>query len=136
MRRRLHPKTSNVSSRLDTTTSKVRFIKVEEPVRLVTLENPGEGTQEARGAFARIKPPEGTPVAETDAWRLLVARHAIAVKVLPTPKSADVPNDSQRVKEDEHIGTIREEALILANETENEEVIDLTTAILDQIGCR
>lgn len=128
MRRRITP----VSKRVDTGT--VSTVLIASPVRLVTLEDPGAATTSARGAFARLRPPEGLPATEVDAWRQAVAKVAMAVKVLPAPRSADVPADSHRVDLGDKIGTIREEALALAADSDNQTVVQLTTQILDEVG--
>lgn len=88
----------------------------------------------AQDAFARLKPPEGLTPLQIDSWRNLVAKVARAVKVLPAPRSADVPVDAHRVEEGERIGTIRDEALALATDTKNGEVVEMVTRILDEVG--
>lgn len=127
-------KVRNVSDRSDK--PKVRVVRVKNPVRLTTLEDPQDGTQEALGAFCRIRPPDGLSEHEVASWRHLVSQVALAVKVLPTPKDADVPDDSKRIEEGEHVGSIRQEALQLAEETKNPLVMSLVTEILDQVGIR
>lgn len=121
-----------VSKRVDT--ANVSTVLISAPVRLVTLEDPSASPTSARGAFARLRPPEGLPAAEVDAWRQAVAKVAMAVKVLPAPRAADVPADSHRVDLGEKIGTIREEALALATDSDNPAVVQLTTQLLDEVG--
>lgn len=101
---------------------------------MVTLDDPTEPPVRAVGAFARLRPPEGMTAAEIDSWRIHVAKHARAVKVLPAPRAADVPGEAQRVDEDEIVGTIREEAVAMAKETKNPDVLKLVTKILDEVG--
>lgn len=120
------------STRFDA--GKVKTILVRESVRLVTLDDPASSPETASGAFARLQPPEGLSPVEVDSWRERVAAVARAVKVLPAPRSADVPTASQRVDEDEVVGTIRDEAMALAEETKNPAVIELVTKTLDEVG--
>lgn len=131
MRRRVAPK---LSSQLDNF-PKVRIIKVSEPTRLITLESPDDDVQQASGAFVRLKPPDGLPQNQIDSWRRQVAKVAKAVKVLSSRYDADVPTDSIRTEKGEKIGTVRQEAILLAKETKNAKVLKLVTEILDQVGC-
>lgn len=133
MRRRLVAE-EEVSPRGDTFKNpKVRVVKIEA-VSLVTLDTPEDAPRKAQDAFARIQPPQGMPGVEIEAWRDSVAKVAIAVKVLPAPKSADVPDDSRRLSEGEKVGTFREEALVMAKETKNDAVVQCASQILDAIG--
>ena len=123
-----------VSNRFDTVI--VTDVRVKTPVAMVTLEDPSKPPTLARGAFARLRPPEGATADEVDAWRASVALVAKAVRVLPMQHAADIPSDSARVENGEKIGTLREEAMILAAETDNPQVVGLTTQILDEVGIR
>lgn len=124
MRRRLAKQ--NVSSRFDT-------IRVKGATRLVTLESPDDDLSAARGAFCRLRPSEDMTSDEVSSWRESVAAIALAVKVLPTPKAAEVPDDLRRPGET--VGTIREEAMRLAEETGDKHVVKLVTEILNEVGC-
>lgn len=126
--------TKSASPRGDTI--RIQVVKIQDATPLVTLEDPQEDPQVARGAFCRLRPPEGLSEHETASWLQQVAAVAIAVKVLPSPKAADVPNEAQRALEGEKVGTIREEAMSLAKQTKNEAVISLTKKILDDVGVR
>lgn len=123
-----------VSNRFGTVT--ITDVRVKKPVPMVTLEDPNIPPTMAQDAFARLRPPEGATAEEVDAWRASVALVAKAVRVLPVIHAADVPHDSSRVEPGEKIGTLREEALILAAETDNPAVEALTVKILDEVGIR
>ncbi len=111
---------------------KVTTLKVETAVRLVTLEDPASGLRAAQDAFVRLRPPEGLSPGVIDSWRFSVAKVARAVKVLPAPRASDIPVSSHRA---EHkVGTIRQEAIKLARETKNEEVLKYVTQVLDEVG--
>lgn len=127
MRRRLP-----VSPRGDS--PEVKIIRLERSTKLVTLEHPDEDQEAAHNAFCRIRPPKGLTDAEIDSWAYSVRKIAKALTVLPAPRSADVPDDAQRVGEDEVVGTVREEALKLAKETGKDAVVKMTTQILDEVG--
>lgn len=113
---------------------KVQIVRNEKAARLVTFEHPDEGLEGAKDAFVRLKPPEGLKDSEVDSWANAVRKVAKAVKVLPVPKSTEVPDDAQRVEEDEKVGTIREEAMKLAEQTEKPSIVKLTKDILDAVG--
>lgn len=102
--------------------------------RLVTLEDPDAAPEAARGAFARLRPPEGTSPEVIASWRASVARVARAVKVLAAPRSEEVPAASTRVDAEEKVGSLRQETLALARATENPFVVDLTKKLLDEAG--
>lgn len=126
---------SRSSTRFDASTKVlIKTIPIDDATPMVTLEDPLEPPIRAKGAFARLRPPEGMTPAEIDSWRIHVAKHAKAVKVLPAPKAADVPGEVQRVGEDEVVGTIREEAIALAKETKNKDVLKLVLSVLDEVG--
>jgi hypothetical protein len=112
-------------------TPTVETIEVDA-VRLVTLDDPsGNVTRAAKGAFARLRPPPGLSAEEIESWRILVAKVARAVKVLPSQHAAAVPAASHR---SEHaVGTIREEAIKLAKESANPDVLPLVKKILDEV---
>lgn len=124
MRRRM-------SSRFDK--PKIKAVPVKSSP-LVTLEDPQDGTESARGAFARLVPPEGLPEEQIDSWRQSVEAVAKAVKVLPQPKSDEVPVAASRIDEGDKVGTIREEAIAIARETGKEEVVKQTESLLDEVG--
>lgn len=130
MRRRIR---KSVSPQGDTTV-RVKTIEYRGAVKLVTLEDPNAPPTAAQDAFARLRPPEGLTALQVDSWRDVVAKVARAVKVLPAPRSADVPTDSKRTAAEDRIGTVREEALLLANETGNPGVIAMVTEALDKVG--
>ncbi len=116
------------------TTPRVRDIEIESATKMITLEDPEEDLTHVRDAFVRLRPPEGMLPDRIDSWRNVVAKHAKAVKVLAPPKGAHVPADSARVDEGDKVGTFREEALALAKESSNKEVVKLVTSILDNVG--
>lgn len=123
---------SPVSSQPDTL--KVTVIHIENPTKLITLDDPEDGVQEAVGAFVRLQPPEGLTADQTTSWRDAATLVAKAVKVLPAPRSAEVPEDAKRVDDEEQVYGIREEAEILAAMTEKPDVIALVGRILDEVG--
>ena len=126
MRRRVHrTEPRSLEDRL-------RVLPVETS-RLVTLEEPGEAPEEARGAFARLRPPEGTPPSAVTEWREKVDRVALAVRVMAAPKAADVPLASTRV-DAEKPGSFREEALRLARETKDPAIEAFVLRKLDEVG--
>lgn len=130
MRRRLYPEEVKPKA-------SVQVIRVKEPTGLVTLDDPDAGTEQARGAFVRIRPPEGLTEDQIDSWRRSAAKVARAVKVLPAPKAAEVPVASHRPDTSAvKVGSIRVEAMKLARETENKGVLALTKRILDEVGVR
>lgn len=124
MRRRL-------STRVDKL--KVKTIRVQT-APMVTLDSPEDDAELARDAFVRLTPQEDMSEDDIESWRDSVAKVAKAVKVIPPPKSADVPLEAGRIEEDEEVGTIREEAVAVAQETEKEEVVKQTLRILDEVG--
>lgn len=131
MRTRVH---KVVSSQPDTVKPTVTIVRLKNATKLVTLDDPTDSPQEARGAFARLQPPPGMTDDEVASWRILVAQEAIACKVLPIQRDAEVPEDSARVEEGEEIGTIRQEAMILAEATEKSDVVNLVREVLDEVG--
>lgn len=104
-----------------------------DAARLVTLDDPASPTTLAQDAFARLRPPEGTDPETVASWRESVAKVAKAVRVIPPPKAALVPAASDR-SDDVPVGTIREEATKLAEETGNDAVIANVSRILDEVG--
>lgn len=119
--------------KVSSTGPRVRAVAVREPARLVTLEDPNGATTPAQGAFARLRPPEGATPDAVASWREEVAKVARAVKVLPSLRSDDVPAASTRV-DGARAGTIREEALSLAEGTKNPQVVELVSRLLDEVG--
>lgn len=113
-------------------TPRVTTVPVSTAVRLVTLEDPTGGLRKAKGAFCRLRPGIGHTPEEIESWRDSVARVALAVKILPSPKAADVPAASHRP--DYKVGTFREETMKIVNETENKDAIKLVKTILDKVG--
>jgi len=126
MRRRVHKAVHNMPA--------IRAVAVRGPVKLVTLEDPNAPPTLAQDAFARLRPPEGTSPDAVASWREGVAKVARAVKVLPSLRGDDVPNASTRVDVDEKVGSIREEAMGLAEETKNPHVVALVKRLLDEVG--
>jgi len=122
--------------RPSTLEERLRVIPLESAALLVTLEDPRAPlTEEIRGAFVRLRPPEGTTPEEVSAWREEVSRRARAVRVIPPPRAADVPLASTRVDAAaEKVGSFREEALSLARETGVDGVEALVLRILDEVG--
>jgi hypothetical protein len=88
-----------------------------DAVPLVTLEDPAGPPEKAAGAFARLRPPEGTTPDQVDAWRDVVALKAIEVMVLPIPQADDVPLAEARSPRADEVGTFRAEAERLAKES-------------------
>ncbi len=119
-------------SRLDS--PKVKVVHVKSPTRLVTFDDPDVDVEEARGAFARLRPPDGWTDAQGEAWRDMVQERAIAVKVLPRGKLDELPDDAWRTEEGVNVGSIREEAMVIAEATGNQDVVKLTGEILDEVG--
>lgn len=109
----------------------VRVLPLEDAARMVTLEEPGAGAERARGAFARLRPPPDTDPATTAAWRDLVAREAIAVRVVPPARSAAVPTAATRAGEPGR--SVRDEALELARESGDGEVVEMVEGILSEV---
>ena len=110
----------------------VRVVPVAA-VRLVTLDDPTADPEGARGAFARLRPPEGTSAAEIGEWRARVAPVARAVRVLAPPREDAVALALTRVNAEERIGDFREEATALAAEAP-EGVAIIVAEILDEVG--
>lgn len=126
MRRRV------VSSRVDKLKVRARHV---DATPLITVEEPGEDNDDLAGAFVRLKPTAEMSEEAIEEWRLSVLKVAKAVKVVPPPKSEDVPLAAGRVEEVEEVGTIREEAIQVAKETGNKEVVKVVKSILDETGC-
>ena len=102
--------------------------------RMVTLEDPAAALGRVKGAFVRLRPPEGTSPEEVSSWRLrTLAAGARAVRVLPAPAAALVPVSSDRSGA-EAAESFREEALKLAEETGDIAVLALAKKILDEVG--
>lgn len=115
-------------------TPRIRVVRFEEASVLVTLEMRSESNLDAaRDAFVRIRPKEEIGGEELSRWRESVAKVAKAVRVVPPPKAALVPAASDR-SDDIPVGTIREEATRLAEETGNDAVIANVVRILDEVG--
>lgn len=127
MRRRVFRKVPATSS------ARIEVRRIEA-ARLVTLDDPDSPSTLAQDAFARLRPPEGTDPEVIASWRESVARVAVAVRVVPPPKAALVPAASDRSDVDDPVGTIREEATRLAEETGSEAVKANTKRILDEVG--
>lgn len=106
---------------------------VEASSRFVTLDRVDLPLALAQDAFVRLQPSEDmTPEMIAD-WRASIAKVARAVHVLPQRRSADVALASKRVDEDETVGSIREEAIAIATEMGDSEVIDLVKRTLDEV---
>lgn len=126
MRRKVHPG-------LDRSNREPRILEVSlEASRMVTLEHPNADLESARGAFCRLRPPEGTSATETASWRERVTSVARAVTVLSAPKAAEVPAASAR--EAAPSATFREAALELATETGDKNVLLAVGLFLDKAG--
>lgn len=93
----------------------LEVVPIDDAARIVTLEDPGGSVEPARGAFARLLPPADHPQAETASWRARVAAVAEAVVVLPTRRSASVPAEDARPREDRG-ADVRREAREIARE--------------------
>jgi hypothetical protein len=106
---------------------------VGNPARLVTLEDPNAPPTMAQDAFARLRPPEGTTPEAVASWRLVVEKVARAVRVVPAPQAALVPQASER-SDTSACGSIRQEAEALAVETGSDAVVALTADLLDEVG--
>jgi hypothetical protein len=99
---------------------------------MVTLEDPDAPLEPARGAFARLRPPESLSPAETRSWAESVRAVARAVRVLPTRRSALLT--PTRVGEDiRPIGTIREEVRDLVREADDLDLHDVVEGILSEV---
>ena len=107
---------------------KVEAVPLANVSRLVTLEDPADGVDLARGAFVRLRPPPDHPPEATARWRGQVAHVARAVRVVPAPRSAAVPDNAKRVDPEQDVA---DEAIKLARETKDPEVIAL---VEDAIG--
>jgi hypothetical protein len=108
-------------------------VPITDAARLVTLDDPGETPEVARDSFARLRPPEGTSAEDVTRWRARVATVARAVRALPPPRAALVALAHARPEGGE-VGTIREESDRIARETGDDEVVNLVTKILDEVG--
>lgn len=104
-------------------------IQFENVARLVTLEDPDEDVEEARGAFARIRPPVDHPPDAITAWRGKVSQVARAVRVVPPPRSIIVPSNAKRADPEADVVA---EALAIACETKDTEVVALVQEAFDQ----
>lgn len=113
---------------------KLEVTAVARPSRLVTLDDPASPSTLAQDAFARLRPPEGSPPDVVASWRDSVARVARAVRVLPTRFDASVPLAAERDDDRVEVGSFRDEALALARETKNDAVVDLVALICDTNG--
>lgn len=114
-------------------TVKVRSVPFQGARELVTLDDPAEGPGRAKEAFARLRPPTDHPEHETAAWRAVVAGVAVAVRVLPAPRTADVTALSTRPGEAGD-KSFAEEARDLAAEHPDPELPALVDRILAQVG--
>ena len=99
----------------------------------MTLEDPSADATTAADAFVRLRPPEGTTSEQVALWRDVVARVAIAVRVIAPPRAALVPAASDR-SDDSATGSIRDEAMKLAAETNDADVVAMTSRVLDEVG--
>jgi hypothetical protein len=127
MRRRINPPKKSPVPGLE-------IVRIKAPARLITLEDPSAAPTRAQDAFARLRPPEGTSGDAIASWRDLVARVALAVRVVAPPRAALVPMASTRVDAGERVGSVREEALALATETDDDAVVALVTTLLDEVS--
>lgn len=97
-------------------------VPFDDVATLVTLENPSQSPEDARGGFARLQVPEGLSGPEVDSWRRRVATVARAVRVVSAPRSALLPLAAARPGE-EAVSSVRDEILKLAKETGDEDVL-------------
>lgn len=111
----------------------VEFVPAGASAELVTLES-REETADLRGAFVRLRPPPNTDPATVEEWRADVAKVARAVRVVAPGRSALVPLSSDRSDEEVEVGSIREEAEKLAEETGEEKVVSYVKSVLDEVG--
>ena len=111
---------------------RVEVVLIEGASRMMTLEEVGEVPEAAQDAFVRLRPPEGTTPDETSSWAILVRRRAKAVRVLPAPRSAAVPIEVARAEGTPVLG-IREEALAIAQESGDPELIALVGQVLGEL---
>lgn len=110
---------------------KVQVVYVEA-APMVTLEDPRESPERARGAFVRLRPPETLSPAETRSWADSVRALARAVRVLPTRRSALVT--PTRVGVDARpVGTVREEIRDLVREADDLDLYDVVEGILSEV---
>lgn len=113
--------------------ARVRVVLVEDAVRLVTLDDPKASPQAARGAFARLRAPEGMSAPETASWRDSVAAYARAVRVVAAPRAAAVALTSARADVADEVLGVREEATALAAATEDPQLIAFVERILSEV---
>ncbi len=111
---------------------RVKVVFVENAARMVTLEDPESPLHAARGAFARIRPPEALSPEETRSWADSVRAIAKAVHVLPTRRSALLPGAPTRVGE-EPIGSIRDEVYKLVGEMGDTELHGVVEGIMSEV---
>lgn len=98
---------------------------------LLTLDDPNAPPEAARGAFARLRPPDDHPPGETASWRSLVAAQAIAARVVPRPRRREalLPAESRPTP----AADVRAEATALAAATNDPEVAKLVEEILSEV---
>lgn len=110
---------------------RVKVVFVRDPRKMVTLEDPGAPIQAARGAFARLRPPETLGPVETRAWSDSVRAIAYAVRTLPSRRSAHL-STSTRV-DVKPVGTVREEVIELVAGSGDLELYDIVNAIMSEV---
>lgn len=125
VRKARHPEPTRVGSPV------LESVDYEGIAPLITLDDPHGDPMSARGAFARLRPPDGHPEDETRSWRDVVAGIAIAARVVPNPRRAAVPRPA--VIADTAATDIREEAMRLARETGDVGTVTLVETILDEV---
>lgn len=110
---------------------RVKVVFVKKPTSMVTLDDPSAPLHAARGAFARLKPPETLSPTETQSWAAEVRAIARAVRVLPTRRSATLPTSSR--EDVVPVGTIREEINDLIREADDLDLFTLNEEILAEV---
>ncbi len=111
---------------------RVKVVFVKKPTKMVTLDDPAASLQAARGAFARLRPPEALSPTETQSWADSVRAIAKAVRVLPTRRAAAL-STSTRMDVGMPTGTIREEIDALIREADDLDLFTLNEEILAEV---
>lgn len=79
--------------------AKFREVLLDDAAVLVTLDDPKAKLRpdELKDTFVRLRPPPNTPPEVVEQWRANVAKHARAVKVMPTSRNETIAQTSKRV---------------------------------------
>lgn len=109
----------------------VQAVPFEGVAPLVTLDDPAAPPEAARGAFARLRPPDDHPPGETASWAGLVRAQAIAARVVPRTRRREalLPNEARPTP----AADVRAEATALAAATNDPEVAALVEEILSEV---